>query len=165
MYWKVSVRALNCWFLQTVTFLFLVILRNCSAPCHFYTLRFLGHFCSCNFSKFYFHVTNLTFTKSSFLLVNGKFRSSPTSILPLNIHETKLNVFHFKRGKMLLENATWSWKNIVLEWRSKHERIKRGGGKGKRGDGGGEVQEKKKERKKRRRQMRRKAFRRTFETE
>jgi len=75
MYWKISVWVLNCWFLQTTSFLFLVILRNCSAPCYFYTLWLLGHFCSSNFSKFYFHVTNLTFNKFTFLLANRKFRS------------------------------------------------------------------------------------------
>lgn len=75
MHWKISVRVQNCRFLQTAAFLFLVILRNCSIRCHFYTLWLLGHFCSSSFSKFYFHVTNLTFNKFSFLSVKGKFRS------------------------------------------------------------------------------------------
>jgi len=35
MYSKISVGVLNCWFLQTAAFLFLVILWNCSTPCHF----------------------------------------------------------------------------------------------------------------------------------
>lgn len=75
IYWKISIRVQNCWFLQTAAFLFLVILRNCSTRCHFNTLCLLGHFCSSNFSKCCFHVTTLTFNKFSFLSVNGKFTS------------------------------------------------------------------------------------------